>query len=129
MTTMYACTYVVKETQEDFFSEGLIGPRYRIISEPSFLVSESLGALIKAIADRWYVDVSGFNMMDDGCLTVSQLERNDSYLPSKTEVALWQAGKIKLYLSDYYFHIERREVAPIAVEEFLELCELQADRE
>lgn len=120
--TVYACTWVEKLAEEDDFVHGVSGRPTLILSERCDLAAPTFGTLLEKIKTRFFLEeVSDLFLPgdDDGVshIGVSQLETADGNLPSDRERDLWREGKFKLFLCDYTFGVESRQVRPLTPDE------------
>lgn len=132
MTIQYACTYLVKAIQRDDFEKGCVGKHEMTFSGPMHVMAPTLTQLLQAIGkelnlalDNVYlfgaVDEEGGEEIPDTVARISynRLETAEGYVPLSREVARWRRGETILWLADYDFMIERRDVTPIDREEFV----------
>ena len=124
MKTVYACTFVEKTAEEDNYEKGLTDKRQTILWDKCNITAETLLELVDKIKNNFGVDFSYvFLQCDDEPtrFTTNQLENADSETPTLQEEQAWKKGELKLYLCDYSFLIEKRNVEPIGPEEFEQL--------
>lgn len=80
--------------------------------------------MLKALGKQLYLDIDDVFVPDDddnGNITrigFNRLENEDGDEPSQEQQRRWKRGEMTLYLADYNFLIEKRNVSPIRLEEF-----------
>lgn len=121
--TIYVCTYVHKTIEVDHYQKGCSGESECVLSDRVDIEADNLSGLIEAIGAHFglkIVDV--FIPADEGepitHIGFNQLEDVDGNEPGEAQLAKWKKGKLKLYLADYHFGVERRIVAPLSLKEF-----------
>jgi hypothetical protein len=125
MATVYACTHVEKRAQVDSYESGC-DPTTTVcvMNERCNIQSPTLPGLIKAIGDNFYISMDDVWIADDDengdidRIGFNRLEDVDGSEPDANERAKWEKGELVLYLADYDFSIEKREVVPVRLEEF-----------
>lgn len=121
MTTAYACTYVVKDAEEDHYDGGC-DPKTRtcVLSEAANITAHSLPDLLRKLEDRYFLGFDSLFLHEDGSFGFSRLETNDCEEPNEAELAEWREGTLKLFLCDYYFRIEKRVVSDVDPKEYVD---------
>lgn len=121
MSTVYACTWADKEVEVDDFQRGCVGNRRGMFADSLNITADTLPALLKAIGDRYFLDLDDVWYMGDTTLTrigYSRLETAEAEEPTPAERDAWQKGRKDLFLADYTFLIQKREVNGISMQEF-----------
>lgn len=122
MPTIYACTWAEKVVRKDDYEHGCDDNGTWVLAEKQNIVADSLTKLIEAIGNQFglkiddifldeddgLVDYIGFNRMEDadGCEPTPGMEFD------------WKIGNKELWLADYTFGVEKREVSSISAAEF-----------
>lgn len=117
---MFMCTSVEKRASVDDFETGCETHSRTILCDDCCIRSESLAGLLKAVGDRYGLEIDDvwIGAIEDGRLSFNQLECEDSSTPDDSEMAEWKLGKLKLYLCDYDFQVEK------LVSQFIEMEDL-----
>jgi hypothetical protein len=117
-STEYVCTHAEKRKEVDDFEHGCDPNTSQFVWEENpDIKADSLPALVDEM--KRYFDIK----LDDIWLPVegdedvtrigyNQLETNKGKPPTKKQVTEWQAGRLKLWLADYDFLIEKRSGVP-----------------
>lgn len=127
ISMVYACTHVSIMSQVDDYEKGC-NPNTLIcvMAEKANIESDTLAGLVEKIGneygleinDLWIPDDDGNKLIDR--IGFSRMEDADGCDVSEQELNDWRAGKLTLYLADYDFRIEKREVSPVPLQEFIE---------
>jgi hypothetical protein len=125
MNTVYACTHVEKCAEEDHYENGCDpSTQVCVMHERCNVQADSLPGLLKALGKQFYLNIDDVFVPDDdengniARIGYNRLEDVDGNQPTADQERRWKAGKQKLYLADYAFIIEQRNVSPIRLEEF-----------
>lgn len=122
MKTLFACTYVSKDVEIDHFENGCSGNSQCILAEGCNIAADSLSGLLKDIGQRYGLEIDDVwvgALIDSGdTIGFNRLENGHGNPPSELEKAKWREGKCQLWLADYMFRIEIRQVAPITLAHF-----------
>ena len=122
MSTQYACTYFSKEAEEDQFEHGCVGGRHGVMAEACNIASATLPGLLKALGDHYGLDLDDVwppgEDGTEGRMAYNRLETDDGDVPDTSEMMAWKRGELRLWLADYDFTIEKRQVSPIPRAEF-----------
>lgn len=127
MEKVYACSYVEKDVERDSYEHGCTGDRSCMMAESCNIEADSLPGLIKAIGDRFCLDMDdiwlpgedgvenyiGYNRLEDS--------NGDVIESNSRDFDLFKAGKLDAWLADYTFHIEIREVSGVPTAEFADI--------
>jgi hypothetical protein len=122
---MYYATYIEKLATVDHEETGCETTSRCIMSERINIGAKTMAELLEKIADAygydgsyWWMSEEGdrvsFNVSEDGDSNTLDIERMRQ---------LWRRGE-KVFLCDYSFGVEYREVRAISHDEFKAACEL-----
>jgi hypothetical protein len=123
MKTVYACTFVEKCANRDNLKTGM-DPKneFCVFRESCSLTAETLPGLLEALEKRFYMKIDDVFLPTEedtvSLIGFNRLETGDGEKPSEQEIAAWKKGKGTLYLADYSFSIEKRQVGEVPREEF-----------
>jgi len=118
----YACTFIEKEVEDDSYENG-IDPTSRrcLLNERVNIEAESFGELVQKLGDYLGMTIDDLFINEEQefieWFGFNRLENADSDEPTEREMDEFRAGKRDLYAADYTFHVEKREVSAIAVDE------------
>ncbi len=118
--TIFACTHISKEVSEDHFENGCAIQRTLVIDQSASFVSDSLKGLFHEISKAFCLKFDSLFVRDaNDLITVgwNRVENGDGDAPSPSEVEQWKTGKLTMYLADWTFWIESREVRTITLDE------------
>jgi len=119
---IYAATFVEKLASRDDYEHGCDTDSVCTLAESIDITADSLTDLLAVISDRYGLDLGYVFLGDDGdsvpYFSTDRLENADGDEPTDREMELWKNGEIDLYLCDYTFMVETREVFPVLVNEF-----------
>lgn len=125
MNTIYACTHVEKCAEKDDYENGCDpSTQVCVMHEHCNVLADSLPGLLTALGKQFYLDIDDVFVPDDddnGIITrigYNRLENEDGDKPNQEQERRWKQGETTLYLADYGFLIEKRNVSPIRLEEF-----------
>ena len=126
MNTVFACTFVEKRAQEDNFANGCdLDTLVVTMQEPVNITAPSLPELLQQIGKTYCLDLDDVWIDDneDGVSGISfnRFELADCDEPDERQIELWKQGKLTLYLVDFDFAIEQRQVASVPVAAFQEV--------
>jgi hypothetical protein len=116
----YACTFIEKTVSVDDYETGCELQSFCIMADPVNIVADSIPKLIGAIGDYLGIDIQDCWVPDFPANRIgfNQCETVEGYAPTEGQIARWKRGDCTLYLADYHFTIERREVSPIPETDF-----------
>jgi hypothetical protein len=121
----YICTHAFKAAEVDDFNSGCVPDTYRqIFSERPDVQAGTLAELIQALGERYGLDIDDIWFPADEMtetetlIGYSRLENEAGGEPRKSTIEKWKRGEVTLYLADYYFRIQRREVYAVTADEF-----------
>jgi hypothetical protein len=124
MKTVYACTYARKEAEEDRYAGGCVpGTRTCVMAQGCGITADTLPGLLKEIGNYFCLDLDDVWLGDgDGGelsrIGYSRQEDDAGYPPEAVLVEKWREGKCRLYLADYSFAVEKRQVCDLTRAEF-----------
>ena len=124
MKTVYVCTHVSKEVEEDDYEHGCLGERRTVWEERCNLEAPTLLGLLEKLREGYILALDDLFIPDDGESGVvqsfgyNQSETSLGDEPTPAERELWKGGGWTLFLADYSFCVEKRTVEPIPLEEF-----------
>jgi hypothetical protein len=121
--TVWACWHVEKLATVDEYEKGCIGQPWQVLYEPANITVPTLPELVKAIEYQYGLNFDSLWIPDhdSGFIGFNQLETADSAEPTDREREEWKAGRLKLYLCDYRFQIEKRTIEEPATEDMREI--------
>ncbi|NLS97525.1 MAG: hypothetical protein GXX96_35750 [Planctomycetaceae bacterium] len=124
MKTVFACTFIEKRAQEDDFSHGC-DPDTLVVTmqERVSITAPSLPELLQQIGRTYCLDLDDVWIDDDDTdgvrrISYNRLELANCDEPDKRQLGLWKRGKLTLYLVDFDFCIEQRQVCAVPVDAF-----------
>jgi len=126
MNTVFACTFIEKRAQEDDFDHGC-DPDTLVVTmhERVNITALSLPELLQQIGRTYCLDLDDVWIEDDtdGVRRISynRLELANCDEPDKRQLEQWKRGKLTLYLVDFDFCIEQRQVEAVPVDAFRDL--------
>ena len=118
----YVCSYVEKEAQEDDYQEGLVSETSVLtVSESQDIEAPTLGELIQKLGKYYCLDIDTVYFPADADthtdrFCYNRMEDAEGDTPSEEMEEQWKQGQVKLYLAEFTFFIEKREM--VAVKEF-----------
>ena len=91
-----------------------------MMSEIVNITADSLPHLFKRIGNRYGIHIDDLWLADETLNRVgfNRLEVEDGNEPSDREKSLWKDGKLKMWLANYEFYIEARELKPFRKADF-----------
>lgn len=121
MAAVYACTHVLKTISRDHYETGADLKSECTMDDNVVIVADSLPGLIKTIGDRYGLAMDDLFLSDEGddisSFGFNRLENADWRTPTPREMEAFRNGT-PLWLADYSFLVEAREVRPIHRREF-----------
>ena len=121
----YVCSFVSKEVEEDVYAEGCIGGRSCAWGNKVDLRGQTLKQLFERVESYFDFKIDELfisNPDETAVLFVgfSRMETIDCELPNKAQLEEWKAGRCKLFLVDYTFHIAFRTEQAVPMKELKE---------
>jgi len=122
ITTVYAATYIEKRATRDHEATGCETESHCVMSERINLEAATLKGLVEKLKSAYGHDGNYLDIPDGGgAVGWNQYENDNSDTLTVDQCKdYWKRGK-NVWLCDYLFSIEKREVTDIAAEEIEEL--------
>jgi hypothetical protein len=121
MQTLYACTFIEKEAEVDSWETGCDpSTRTCVMNERVNIAAPTLALLIQSIGNYLGLEIDDVWVpeQESGHIGFNRLEDAEGNEPSERLKEAWKADKAKLYLADYHFAIEKRQVSTVDRAEF-----------
>jgi hypothetical protein len=118
--TVFACTHINKEVSEDHYEQGTGFDCTCTMAEVINVRAASLRELLDKIGKVYCLTIDSVSIEpvaedEPARLRFSRTEGASGDPPSQAQLARWKDGKLKLWVADYTFMIEVREVRPLLV--------------
>jgi len=108
--THYEAGLGIKTTEEDNYEEGCLPETAQAYEFNIEFEGFSVKELLERMKDYFMCEDEDIqlNACDEkGRIDIQLLENAEGYKMNSSEKELWKEGKIKAYLSNYSFHIEK----------------------
>lgn len=119
---IYVCTRMQKSAEEDSYEHGC-DPKTFVwtCDESCDLRAATMVELLAKLCNRYALAPfdSYWVSEENNSISSNRLETVDGEEPSEVELEQWRDGKLKLYLADYTFFIEKRTVEPLTDDDFV----------
>jgi hypothetical protein len=112
--TQYQINGFLKFSEEDNYLEGCDPHTTQTFEVNVPFRGDSADEVIKAAAEFLGIEEDGIerNACDEkGRVDFAGMETNDSFSPSKDQIAAWKIGKLRLWYAVYTAHVEK--VTPV----------------
>lgn len=120
---MYYATHLSKEVEEYQYEHDCVGQRRCTMSDRIDIGAETLPELLKKLGEAYGLKIDdvfipGEEEEDITHIGFNGLEMGNGDEPSGYYLKRWKEGVTKLYLADYTFSVEYREVRALRLSEF-----------
>ena len=117
MNTVFACTFIEKRAQEDNFDHGC-DPDTLVVTmqERVNITAPSIAELLQKIGTTYCLDLDDVWIDDEGGVTrlgFNRLELANCDEPTERQLEQWKRGKLTVYLVDFDFAVEQRQVCAV----------------
>lgn len=118
MKKIYACTWIEKTAMRDHATDGADPSSVvTVMCESVNLTAPTMAELLEKIRRTYFVDVSTVSA-EPGRISLSQTETDDGDIPTTTQLREFEAGSLPLFICDYSFAVEVREVRELTADDF-----------
>lgn len=120
--TTYAATSVEKLASHWDPNEGASIESWCVMHESLNVTAPSLPDLVAKLNERFFLTIDEFFLPGDGMeityFGFNRVETGDCDEPTLQELDQWENGDLKLFLCDYTFTVEKREVQSLTRADF-----------
>lgn len=119
----YICTHAFKIRCVDDYETGADLQHSHEFSERPDVEAPTLAGLIQALGERYGLKIDDVWFPADEMtetetrIGFNRLENESGGEPRESTIERWKRGEVTLYLADYDFRIQRREVAAVSLDE------------